>query len=75
MLILSRKKGETVHIGDNVTVTVLESRGNRVWIGLNAPQSVRILRQEVFERDGREVKVPDSEDVCLAAERRLAACT
>jgi carbon storage regulator len=56
MLILSRKKGETVHIGDDVTVTVLESRGNRVWIGLNAPPHVRILRQEVLERDDREAR-------------------
>jgi carbon storage regulator len=72
MLILSRKKGETVHIGDSVTVTVLESRGNRVWIGLNAPQSVRILRQEVLERDDREAKA--AEERALAAGNRLSTC-
>lgn len=74
MLILSRKKGETVHIGDNVTVTVLESRGNRVWIGLDAPPSVRILRQEVYERDDREGSTRSREETCHVASR-VGACS
>lgn len=73
MLVLSRKKGETVHIGDNVTVTVLDSRGKRVWIGLEAPQHVRILRQEVLERDDRETRDQVEEPTVGTGQTRLNA--
>jgi carbon storage regulator CsrA len=50
MLILTRKPGETVMIGDEITVTVLGVKGNQVRIGVNAPKSVVVHREEVLER-------------------------
>ena len=50
MLILSRRVGESVMIGDDVTVTVLGVKGGQVRLGFAAPQNVAVHRQEVFER-------------------------
>ena len=50
MLVLSRKKGEVIKIGENITVKVLGLSGDRVRIGLDAPDDVRIHRLEVYER-------------------------
>lgn len=50
MLVLSRKLGEAIVIGDNVTVTVLELQGDRVRLGFNAPRELPIHREEVHER-------------------------
>jgi len=54
MLILTRKVGETIRIGDGVTVRVLEVRGSQVRLGIDAPADVRIFREEIYEatRDG-----------------------
>lgn len=54
MLILTRRVGETVMIGENVTVTVLGVKGNQVRIGVNAPRDVAVHREEIFERIKRE---------------------
>ncbi len=54
MLILTRRVGETVMIGDEVTVTVLGVKGNQVRIGINAPKNVAVHREEIFERIKRE---------------------
>jgi carbon storage regulator len=54
MLILTRRVGETVMIGDEVTVTVLGVKGNQVRIGVNAPKTVAVHREEIFERIKRE---------------------
>ena len=54
MLILTRRVGETVMIGDNVTVTVLGVKGNQVRVGVNAPRDVAVHREEIFERIKRE---------------------
>lgn len=54
MLILTRRVGETVMIGDDVTVTVLGVKGNQVRIGINAPKNVAVHREEIFERIKRE---------------------
>ena len=54
MLILTRKVGETLMIGDEVTVTVLGVKGNQVRIGVNAPKTVAVHREEIFERIKRE---------------------
>ncbi len=54
MLILTRRVGETVVIGDDVTVTVLGVKGNQVRLGVNAPKEVAVHRQEIFERIQKE---------------------
>lgn len=56
MLILTRRVGETVMIGNDVTVTVLGVKGNQVRIGVNAPRDVAVHREEIFERIKREVQ-------------------
>jgi carbon storage regulator len=50
MLILTRRVGETVVIGDDITVTVLGVKGNQVRLGVNAPKDVAVHREEVYER-------------------------
>jgi carbon storage regulator len=50
MLILTRRVGESVVIGEDVTVTVLGVKGNQVRIGINAPKTVAVHREEIFER-------------------------
>lgn len=50
MLILTRRVGETVMIGNEVTVTVLGVKGNQVRLGINAPKDVAVHREEIFER-------------------------
>lgn len=50
MLVVTRKAGEQIVIGDNITVTVLEIRGRQVKIGIQAPDSVRIVRAELLDR-------------------------
>jgi carbon storage regulator len=59
MLILTRRVGETVMIGDDVTITVLGVKGNQVRVGINAPKHVAVHREEIYERIKREQN-PDS---------------
>jgi carbon storage regulator len=54
MLILTRRVGETLMIGDEVTVTVLGVKGNQVRLGVNAPRTVAVHREEIYERIRRE---------------------
>ncbi|QEW07682.1 carbon storage regulator CsrA [Nitrincola iocasae] len=60
MLILTRRVGETLMVGDDVTVTVLGVKGNQVRIGVNAPKDVSVHREEIYQRIQRE-KGDDSE--------------
>ncbi len=50
MLILTRRVGETVMIGDDVVVTVLRVKGNQVRIGIDAPKSIPVQREEIYAR-------------------------
>ncbi len=54
MLILTRRVGETVMVGDDITITVLGVKGNQVRIGVNAPKEVAVHREEIYERIKKE---------------------
>ena len=54
MLVLSRKAEESMYIGDDIKITVLDIRGGQVRIGITAPQEVKIHREEVYNRISRE---------------------
>lgn len=54
MLILTRRVGESLMVGDDVTITVLGVKGNQVRIGVNAPKDVGVHREEIYQRIQRE---------------------
>ena len=71
MLILTRKLGEKINIGDNITVTLLEIKGVQVKLGIDAPKSIVIHRNEIYEKireeNLRSSNISDS-DLSKAAE-------
>jgi carbon storage regulator len=73
MLILTRRVGESVVIGEDVTVTVLGVKGNQVRIGINAPKTVAVHREEIFERikNGQGADRSNSEEPSAAPRETL----
>ena len=65
MLVLSRKKNESIIINDNITITVIEIRGDKVRLGIDAPKDVTVHRREVYEAIQNQSKVgePDRSPV------------
>ncbi len=62
MLILTRRVGETIIIGDDVVVTVLGIKGNQVRIGINAPKDVTVHREEIYQRIQQEKNAPQKQE-------------
>jgi len=54
MLVLTRKKDESIRIGDNIVITVAAIRGSKVRLGIDAPRDVRVQRQEIYEAIQKE---------------------
>jgi carbon storage regulator len=61
MLILTRRAGETVMVGSDITITVLGVKGNQVRIGINAPKDVAVHREEIYERIQSEKNAQDAD--------------
>ena len=71
MLILTRRVGETLVIGDDVTVTVLGVRGNQVRLGVNAPKEVAVHREEIYQRIQMEKGGDDASSADDSADNSL----
>lgn len=71
MLVLSRKVGERIHVGDNIVLEIRRIAGNRVTLALDAPRHVRILRGELEQAD-RDFRGPRSQDRTATSETPAA---
>lgn len=72
MLVLTRKLQERIHIGENITITVVRIQGNTVRVGIEAPRDVQVVRGEVVARDAAELAAAGAEPLA-AAEPLVAA--
>lgn len=68
MLVLSRKKNESIVINDDITIVVVEIRGDKVRLGIEAPKEVPVHRNEVYEAIRRNVDVDSGADASNTAE-------
>lgn len=73
MLILTRRVGETVVVGDEITVTVLGIKGNQIRCGINAPKRVAVHREEIYERIKREERCDADDKSKAVTENGVAA--
>ena len=62
MLVLSRQRDETIIIGDNIRITIVDVRGDKVRIGIDAPRDVTVHRQEIYEAIKREMDEAESQE-------------
>lgn len=63
MLVLSRKRDESIMIGDDIIITIVDIRGDKVRLGVEAPQDVPVHRQEVYEAIKREASQNEDKDI------------
>jgi carbon storage regulator len=79
MLILSRRTGESIRIGDEVMITVLQTKGGQVKIGIDAPRDVAVHREEIYLRMkgelNRQVAAAPASEGCKATDDAGAAAT
>ncbi|MBP3530279.1 MAG: carbon storage regulator CsrA [Thermoguttaceae bacterium] len=77
MLVLSRYKDQSIYIGDDIVVTIVDVRGDRIRLGIEAPSNVPVHRQEIYEAIRRENAVSDVEEdaVCAVAVDGTATAT
>lgn len=68
MLVLSRKKNESIIINDNITVTVIEIRGDKVRLGIEAPKTVTVHRREVYEAIQSQARMRDPDSAPVTPE-------
>ena len=80
MLVLTRKTGQTITVGDDIKITIMEVRGGQVKLGVEAPKTVTIHREEVYERIQKEnltaatrAKVSDLDSITKAWQQRLGS--
>lgn len=71
MLVLSRRSNETIHIGDDIVITVVRVQGDKVRIGIDAPTDVRVMRGELLEQEASP-KTEGSEEAAGLHARRVA---
>jgi carbon storage regulator CsrA len=74
MLVLSRKAGEKLVIGSNITVEVLRIQGNRITLGISAPQDVKIMREELRQTSAKITKQPRFTHDLIVEDGVLQAC-
>ncbi len=66
MLVLSRQKDESIMIGDGIRITIVDVRGDKVRIGIEAPKDVKVFRSELYEeiqRQNKSAAAPQAQDV------------
>jgi carbon storage regulator len=73
MLVLSRQRDESIIIGDNIVITVVDIRGDKVRLGIQAPADISVHRQEVYEAIQREQQKPAETPATQSLARRAAA--
>ncbi|MBQ2851177.1 MAG: carbon storage regulator CsrA [Thermoguttaceae bacterium] len=77
MLVLSRYKDQSIYIGDDIVVTIVDVRGDRIRLGIEAPSTVPVHRQEIYEAIRRENAASDVDEgaVCAVAVDGTATAT